>query len=133
MIRPIYLLLLSAAVPLVAQPPSVTFGLKGGMPAQTPLGQTDDQMPFVLGPSVDIKFSSRFSIETGVLVHRLGRDVGTGIYLYPENAVTLTSSNQRARAFEVPVLAKIHLRNGRPAWRSWEKLPQPSATVKSER
>src|ERR1041385_5451182 len=41
-----------AALPLTASAQLLTFGIQGGVPAQTPLGRTD-KIPFAVGPSVD--------------------------------------------------------------------------------
>jgi hypothetical protein len=38
-------------------------------------------MPFALGPTVTVRISSLVSVETGVLFHRMGQSVGTGVFL----------------------------------------------------
>ena len=65
-------------------------------------------MPFVLGPTVNVRLFSRLSLETGVLFHRMGQQSNTGVFLYPENAVTLLSGTERGRAIELPLLAKYY-------------------------
>jgi Outer membrane protein beta-barrel domain len=120
--RPLYLLFLFSVLPVMAQTQPFTFGVKGGVPAQTPLGQTDNRMPIALGPTVNVRIFSRLSIETGVLFHRMGQYVGTGAVQYPEDALTLVSTTQRARALEVPVLAKFHLRAEHQTWRPFVTL-----------
>jgi hypothetical protein len=89
----------------------------GGIAGQTPLGQFESSTPFALGFTTDVRISSRFSFETGVLAHRLGNDQGTGVFPYPENSLTLLSSSQRGRALEIPLLAKYHLRTEKSTWR----------------
>jgi hypothetical protein len=106
-----------AVLPMMAQPRLFTFGVKGGLPTETPLGQTDSRMPFVIGPTVNVRIFSRLSLETGVLFHRMGQDVNNGVFQYPENAVTLVSSTQRGRALELPFLAKYHFLSERRTWR----------------
>jgi hypothetical protein len=117
-----YLLFLSIAVPVMAQTQRLSFGVQGGMPVQTPLGQTDDQMPFAVGPIVNIRILPRLSLETGVLFHRMGQDQATGAFLYPQDAISLTHSQQRAHAVEVPVLAKYYVLPGRRPWRPFISL-----------
>src|SRR5437764_900955 len=115
--KPFYLISVFAVLPMMAQTQLFTFGVKGGVPAQTPLGQTDSRMPFVLGPTVNIRIFSRLSIETGVLFHRMGQQSNTGVFFYPENAVTLVSSTDRGRALELPLLAKYHFLSEHHIWR----------------
>lgn len=40
-----------------------------------------------------------------------------GVFQYPENAVTLTSSTERGRTLELPFLAKYHFFSERRTWR----------------
>jgi hypothetical protein len=94
-----------ALLPLAASAQLFTFGVQGGMPTQTPVGQTS-KMPFVLGPSVDIRVSSGLSLETGLLYHRMGRGYNNSVFLYPENAVTLGVETWHGSALEIPFLAK---------------------------
>jgi hypothetical protein len=119
--RPSYLFLFTA-LPALAQTPVFTFGVTGGVPAQTPLSQTDSRMPFVVGPTVDIRLLPRITVETGFLFDRLGRQSFTGTYLYPENSVTTTYGNQSGHGIEVPVLAKVHLFPEHRAWRPFLTL-----------
>ena len=79
-------------------------------------------MPFVLGPTVNIRIVSRLSLETGVLFHRMGENAGTMAFRYPQNALSLVSTTQRVRALEVPVLAKFHFRGERQTWRPFVTL-----------
>ena len=104
-------------LPLTASAQQFTFGLQGGIPAQTPLGQTNDKMPFVLGPTVDMRLSSGFSISTGVLFSRTGRRVDNYSFLFPENALALGYSTSQSRAIEVPLLAKYRFLGERRSWR----------------
>ncbi len=117
--RPCYLLLSVAFLPMLAQAQLFTFGVKGGVPAETPMGQTENRMPFAAGPVVNIRIFSRISLETGILFHGFGQNSDSGAYLplYPENAVTLTYSTTSGHALEFPVLAKVHLTSGRRSWR----------------
>jgi hypothetical protein len=114
--RPYYLVVF-AVLPMMAQTQLLTFGVKGGVPTQTPLGQTDSRTPFVLGPTVNVRILSRLSIETGVLFHRMGQQLNTRVFLFPENAVTVVSSTERGRALELPFLAKYHFRTEYHTWR----------------
>jgi hypothetical protein len=109
-------------MPAMAQTQLFTFGVKGGIPAETPLGQTANSMPFVLGPTVNVRVYSQLSIETGVLFHRLGQDANTGGFQYPANSFTLVFSSQSARAVEIPILAKFHVLGERHAWRPFVTL-----------
>ena len=102
---------------MMAQTQLFTFGVKGGVPAETPLGQTDNRMPFVIGPTVNVRIFSRLSLETGVLFHRMGQKSNTGVFLYPENAVTQTSSTERGRAVELPFLVKYRFLSEHRTWR----------------
>jgi len=101
----------------MAQTRLLTFGATGGVPAQTPLGGTDDKMPFVLGPTVDIRILPWLSIESGVLFTRMGRRNSTSAFLYPENSVTIVNNQERAWAMEIPILAKLYLLKERRNWR----------------
>ena len=110
------LILTFTLLPLTASAQLFTFGVQGGVPAQTPLGRTDNT-PFVLGPSVNIRVFSGLSLETGVLYHRLGRGSDNFTFLYPENSVTLGFETWRGSALEVPVLARYRFLSERAAWR----------------
>jgi hypothetical protein len=103
-------------LPLTASAQLLTFGVRGGVPAQTPLGRTDNT-PFVLGPSVNVRLFSGFSLDTGVLYHRLGRGFDNFAFIYPENTVTLGFETWRGSALEVPILAKYRFRSERAGWR----------------
>lgn len=116
-VKPYYFISLFAVLPMMAQTQLFTFGVKGGVPAQTPLGQTDNRMPFVLGPTMNVRIFSRLSLESGVLFHRMGQQVNTGVFQYPENAVTVVSSTERGRALELPFLAKYYLLSEHHTWR----------------
>ncbi len=102
------IILLFTILPVAAQTQPFTFGVKGGVPAQTPLGDTN-RMPFTLGPTVTLRISSLVSVESGVLFQRMGQSAGTGVFLNADNTVTLAPTSQRARALEIPILAKFHL------------------------
>jgi hypothetical protein len=117
-----YLLLLSIAFPTMAQTQLFTFGVKGGMPAQIPLEQAESRMPFVVGPTVNVRLFGRVSIETGVMFQRMGEQANTGAYLYPENAFTLVYSTQSAHALDVPILAKVHLLSPGRKWQPFVTL-----------
>ena len=65
-----------------------TFGIQGGVPVQTPMGQTTT-IPFVIGASVDIRLFSGLSLETGVLFRRLGEGNENSAFFYPANSLTL--------------------------------------------
>jgi hypothetical protein len=109
-------ILIFALLPLTASAQLFNFGVQGGVPAQPPLGQSDN-IPFVLGPSVDIRALPWLSLETGVLYHRIGRSYDNFAFLYPENAVTLGSATSRGSALELPILAKFRFRSESSAWR----------------
>ena len=94
----------------------LTFGVQGGVPAQTPRGRTD-AVPFVLGPSVGIRISSGLSLETGLLYRRIGRGVETALFAFPENSVTARFETWRGNAVEVPLLAKYRFLSDRSGWR----------------
>jgi hypothetical protein len=114
-----YLIALFAVLPAAAQTRQFSFGVKGGVPAQTPLGQTESQMPFVLGADVEIRMYSGLSLETGVLFDRMGQKANSFAFQYPENAVTLLYSMGRGRAIELPFLAKYRFRSESHNWRPY--------------
>jgi hypothetical protein len=118
-------ILIFALLPLTASAQLFNFGVQGGVPARPPLGQSDN-IPFVLGPSVDIRALPWLSVETGVLYHRIGRSSDNLAFLYPgntvtpvyiENTVTLGFATSRGSALELPLLAKFRFKNERSAWR----------------
>jgi len=45
--------------------------MQGGVPMQVPLVQTSE-LPFALGPKVEIRAFRGLSVETGVLYSRIG-------------------------------------------------------------
>jgi hypothetical protein len=115
--RSFYLLLFSSvALPLMAQNHIFSFGVKGGIPAETPLGQTHD-MPFAVGPTVNIRILPYLSLETGVMFHRLGENANNSAYVYPADSLTLVYNSRRAHAVEVPILAKYYVFGERHTWR----------------
>ena len=109
-------ILVFALLPLTASAQILTFGVQGGVPAQTPLGRTD-KTPFVLGPEVNIRLSSGLSLETGALYYRLGRGSDNFAFFYPENALTITFETSHGSALELPFLAKYRFRSERGSWR----------------
>jgi hypothetical protein len=112
----LYLLLpLLAGMMLSAQTQRFTIGATGGMPADTPLGATGSDMPFVLGPTVNVRIFSRLSLETGVLFHRMGQRNATG--LFAGNNLLLVLSTERGCAIEIPMLAKYYFVSERRLWR----------------
>jgi hypothetical protein len=115
--KPSSILLLSLAIPVMSQAQLLTFGVKGGMPAQTPLGSTDDRMPFVLGPTVTVRLFSQLSLESGVTFTRMGQNNSSSVFQYPANTFTQTFSSERGLSVEVPVLAKLYALPERHTWR----------------
>jgi hypothetical protein len=115
--RRVYLIGLLTVLPMAAQEQRFSFGVKGGVPAQTPLGQTDSRMPFVLGPTIEFRMFSRLSLESGVMFHRFGQRISSGAFQYPDNSVTLFSITQHGRALEIPILLKSYLLSERRSWR----------------
>src|SRR5690349_17938245 len=47
----------------------------------------------------------------------MGQQLNTGVFQYPENAVTLVSSTERGRALELPFIAKYHFLSEHYTWR----------------
>jgi hypothetical protein len=105
-----------ALLPLTASAQLLTFGVQGGVPMETPRGRTDE-MPFVIGPTVNIRAFAGVSLETGVLYHRIGRGNDSFAFLYPENAVTLGFESWHGSALELPFLAKFRFLGERAGWR----------------
>ena len=106
-----------ALLPLTASAQLLTFGVQGGVPAQTPLGRTNNKMPVVLGPTVDIHLVSGLSFSTGVLFSRTGNRSDNGVFLFPENSVTLTYGSTKSLSVEVPLLARYEFFTRRHSWR----------------
>jgi hypothetical protein len=102
-------------LPMAAPAQLLTFGVQGGVPVQTPLGRTDE-MPFTIGPTVNVHITGGLSLQTGLLYDRIGRRSDTATFLLPD-AVTFGISTSHGSALEVPLLAKYRLRSGRSAWR----------------
>jgi hypothetical protein len=109
-------ILLFALLPLAASAQRLSFGVQGGVPVQTPLGSTD-QIPFALGPTVNVHVLGGLSLESGLLYERIGRRSDNGTFLYPENSVTLTFATSHGNALEFPILAKYRFRGAHSAWR----------------
>jgi len=74
-------ILVLAALPFLASAQLLTFGVQGGVSAQTPLGRTD-KIPFVAGPSVDVRIVKGLAFETGFLYQRLGRGDMTTLHFW---------------------------------------------------
>ena len=73
-------------------------------------------MPFVAGPSVDIRIVKGLSLETGLLYQRLGGGYNNFAF-GPPNAITFGSETFRGSALEFPILAKYRFLNERRRWR----------------
>src|SRR6266700_1662701 len=114
---------------MTAQTGRFSFGVQGGVPAEIPLLQTDNRRPFVIGPTVNIGILPRLSIDTGVLYHRLGQNSNLGVFLYPENSVTLGSSSNRAHALELPVLARYSILGGARLLPPVQPCAEPPSTL----
>src|ERR1041384_3491631 len=95
---------------------TLSFGVTAGFPAQMPLHRSDN-LPFAIGPTVELRIFSRVSLESGVLFYRLGRESNFGVFQYPENSVTILSGATRGHALEIPVLAKFYFRAEQKRWR----------------
>jgi hypothetical protein len=102
-------------LPMAASAQLLTFGVQGGVPVQTPLGRTDE-MPFAIGPTVNIHIGGGLSLQSGLLYDRIGRRSDTAVFL-PADAVTFGASTSHGRALEVPLLAKYRFRGVRRTWR----------------
>jgi outer membrane protein with beta-barrel domain len=109
-------ILVLAASPLIASAQLLTFGVQGGVPAQTPLGRTD-KIPFVVGPSVDVRIVKGLAFETGFLYQRLGGGYDNFAFFGPANAITLGSETSRGSALELPFFAKYRFLNEQRRWR----------------
>ena len=105
-----------AMLPLTASAQLLTFGVQGGVPAQTPLGRTD-RMPFVAGPTVDVRIVKGLSFETEFVYQRLGGGYDNFTFFGPANATTFGSQTVRGSALELPFLAKYRFLNERRRWR----------------
>jgi hypothetical protein len=88
----------------------------GRVPAQTPLGRTD-KIPFVAGPSLDVRIVKGLAFETGFLYQRLGGGYDNFTFLGPANAITFGSQTVRGSALEIPFLAKYRFLSERRRWR----------------
>ena len=108
--------LLFAMLPLTASAQRFSFGVEGGVPAQTPLGRSD-KMPFTIGPSVEVHVVDGLSIESGLLYNRIGQRSDTLTFIGPDNGFTQAFSQVRGHALEVPVLAKYRFGGGGRGWR----------------
>ena len=111
------LILWFTVLPMMAQTRLVTFGITGGIPTETPLGQTDSRIPFVIGPTVNVRISSRLSLESGVLFYRLGQEFTNATFLYPQNSVTLVSGTEHGLGVELPFLARYRFLGEHHTWR----------------
>src|SRR4051794_24768802 len=117
-----YLLFLCTVLPVMAQGERFSFGVTGGVPAQTPQTLPSNEVPFVIGPTLNVKLFSHLSIETGVLFNRMGHGESTSAFRFPENAVTVVFNSQRVRAIEVPILGKYRFRGEQQLWRPFVTL-----------
>jgi hypothetical protein len=115
--KPYYLLFFSLVVPAGSQAQMFSFGVTGGVPAQTPIGRADGGLPFAVGPTVNVRIFSRLSLETGVMFQSMGRSEANGAFIGPSNSFTLSFTSQKAHAIEVPLLAKFYVLKGRQAWK----------------
>jgi len=109
-------ILLFTMLPLTVSAQRFSIGVQGGVPAQTPLGKSD-QMPFSIGPSVEFHVLGGLSIESGLLYNRIGQRSDILTFFGPENSFTQAFSRVRGSALEVPVLANYRFRGGRSGWR----------------
>jgi hypothetical protein len=125
--KPLSAVLLSLAIPLISHAQLLTFGVQGGVPAQTPLGSTDERMPFVLGPTVTVRILSHLSLESGVMFTRMGQANFNSVFLNSANAFTQTSTSYKGHAIEVPVLAKVY---ALPEGRTWRPFLIVGPTVR---
>lgn len=75
------------------------------------------KLPFVLGPTLSVGFTSNISLETGVLFHRLGSTEGH--FAFPSSNGTLVSGSDewKAGALELPFLLKYRFLNRSRTWR----------------
>ena len=106
-------ILLFTLFPLTVSAQHFSLGVQGGVPAQTPLGRSD-QIPFSIGPTVEFHILGGLSLQSGLLYDRIGRRSDQLIFLGPENGLTLGSANVRGSAVEIPVLAKYRTARSLP-------------------
>ena len=103
-------------LPFIASAQHFSVGVIGGAPAQTPLGESANKLPFVIGPTLTVGSFAGFSVQTGVLFHRLGETQQNYALRSLEGAVTLGTDTFKARAIEIPVLLRYQFLSRLSAW-----------------
>jgi len=103
--------------PTAASAQRFTFGAQGGIPAQTPLGRTDDKMPFSIGPTLEMRLFRDLSLASGVTFSRAGRRSDRLVAGVPEDGFVIRDVSSRSRAIEIPLLAKYRVLDEDRTWR----------------
>ncbi len=96
---------------------SISVGVEAGVPAQPAITYQTSKLPFAIGPTVNIRISSAWSVDSGVLFHRLGESSQNASFLGAGGSYVFSYYNVRGRAIEVPVQLRNTLLNERRSLR----------------
>jgi hypothetical protein len=104
-------------LPLICAAQQFSLGFVGGVTAQPPLGESATKLPFVIGPTLSFGSFAGFSLETGVLFHRLGATDQSYTLRSLDGAIVFGIDQWKARAIELPLLLKHHFLGKSRTWR----------------
>lgn len=108
-------------LPPLACAQRISPGLIGGVPAQPPVQQSTDNIPFVLGPTLSVELFHNFSAQTGVLFYRLGTS-RQNYFFAAGSGFQSGMSEWKAHATEIPLLLRYHLLSRSHTWRPFATL-----------
>ena len=125
------LVALCLLLPLAGEPPSLSIGIKGGVPVThlTRLPQ-DESRPYTVGPIIEVGFGKHWAVEFSPLYTREGGRssafvIGSVIPVPPPVGSTLpdpvvfpfTTARSRANSWEFPILGKFYFPKQGGGWR----------------
>jgi hypothetical protein len=104
-------------LPIVGSAQQLSVGFVGGAPAEPPISYSAKKLPFVLGPTLSVGFSSWLSLETGVLFHRLGSTEQHYATQVSGGTVITGMDEWKAGAIELPFLLRYRFLDESRTWR----------------
>jgi hypothetical protein len=104
-------------LPLIGSAQQFSIGFVGGAPAEPPVGQSANKLPFVIGPTLSVGAFAGLSVETGLLFHRLGSTDERYAFRSLDGSFVVGMESWKARAIEIPMLHKYHFLSKSRTWR----------------
>lgn len=92
----------------------LSVGVKGGVPLTDPVKYSDESRKYIVGPSVEFRFTDRLAVEASALYQRIGSH--QSFFLASPELYGNQFNRQRGNSWEFPVLGKFYFRGKEAGW-----------------